>query len=80
MSNLCELNRYQIYREVKLHSSLQHENIITLFAAFKEGDQVRRSPSHAANRRASNLSLPCSSFLPSRPPCAVKPTPVVPAL
>uniref|UniRef100_A0A7R9VBT7 Protein kinase domain-containing protein n=1 Tax=Chlamydomonas euryale TaxID=1486919 RepID=A0A7R9VBT7_9CHLO len=40
MSNLCELNRYQIYREVKLHSSLQHENIITLFAAFKEGDQV----------------------------------------
>lgn len=41
MSNLCELNRYQIYREVKLHSNLQHENIIQLFAAFKEGDQVR---------------------------------------
>ncbi|KAG1671714.1 hypothetical protein FOA52_007506 [Chlamydomonas sp. UWO 241] len=40
MSNLCELNRYQIYREVKLHSNLQHENIVTLFAAFKEGDQV----------------------------------------
>ncbi len=41
MANLCELNRYQIYREVKLHSNLQHENIITLFAAFKQGDQVR---------------------------------------
>lgn len=40
MANLCELNRYQIYREVKLHSNLQHENIITLFAAFKQGDQV----------------------------------------
>lgn len=36
----CELNRFQIYREVKLHSSLQHENIITLFAAFQQGDQV----------------------------------------
>ena len=41
MGNLCELNRYQIYREVKLHSSLQHENIITLFGAFQQGDQVR---------------------------------------
>ncbi len=41
MANLCELNRFQIYREVKLHSSLQHENIIQLFAAFQEGDQVR---------------------------------------
>ena len=40
MGNLCELNRYQIYREVKLHSSLQHENIITLFGAFQQGDQV----------------------------------------
>ncbi|GAX74903.1 hypothetical protein CEUSTIGMA_g2349.t1 [Chlamydomonas eustigma] len=40
MGNLCELNRYQIYREVKLHSSLQHENIIKLFAAFQEADQV----------------------------------------
>ena len=40
MANLCELNRYQIYREVKLHSSLQHENIITLFGAFQQGEQV----------------------------------------
>ncbi|GAX76143.1 hypothetical protein CEUSTIGMA_g3587.t1 [Chlamydomonas eustigma] len=40
MGNLCELNCYQIYREVKLHSSLQHENIIKLFAAFQEADQV----------------------------------------
>jgi hypothetical protein len=36
----CELNRYQIYREVKLHSSLQHENIIMLYAAFQQGEQV----------------------------------------
>eukprot|EP00798_Chlamydomonas_sp_ICE-L_P027062 gene27062-2293_t len=40
MANLCELNRFQIYREIKLHGSLQHENIITLFAAFQEADQV----------------------------------------
>eukprot|EP00195_Chlamydomonas_chlamydogama_P005012 CAMPEP_0202904904 /NCGR_PEP_ID=MMETSP1392-20130828/31716_1 /ASSEMBLY_ACC=CAM_ASM_000868 /TAXON_ID=225041 /ORGANISM="Chlamydomonas chlamydogama, Strain SAG 11-48b" /LENGTH=588 /DNA_ID=CAMNT_0049592773 /DNA_START=178 /DNA_END=1944 /DNA_ORIENTATION=- len=40
MSSLCELNRFQIYREVKLHSSMQHENIISLYGAFQQGDQV----------------------------------------
>lgn len=43
MSNLCELNRFQIYREVKLHSSLRHENIISLYAAFQQGDQASDS-------------------------------------
>ena len=49
MANLCELNRFQIYREVKLHSSLQHENIIQLFAAFQEGDQVNGCLLETAN-------------------------------
>jgi len=40
LSNLCELNRFQIFREVKLHSSLSHEHIIKLFGAFQQADQV----------------------------------------
>jgi hypothetical protein len=35
MGSTCELYQHQIYREVSLHSSLQHENIITLYAAFQ---------------------------------------------
>jgi len=54
MGNLCELNRYQIFREVKLHSSLQHENIITLFGAFQQGDQVgARTDSSVSSNRTS---------------------------
>lgn len=30
----------QIYREVRLHSGLQHENIVTMHAAWQEGDKV----------------------------------------
>lgn len=30
----------QIFREVKLHSSLSHEHIIRLFGAFQQADQV----------------------------------------
>lgn len=40
LKSICELYQYQIFREVRLHASLQHENIITLHAAFQEGDQV----------------------------------------
>jgi serine/threonine protein kinase len=35
LSAICELYQHQIYREVRLHSSLQHENIVKLYAAFK---------------------------------------------
>jgi hypothetical protein len=35
MSSICELYQHQIYREVRLHSSCNHENIINLFAAFQ---------------------------------------------
>jgi hypothetical protein len=38
MSSICELYQHQIYREVRLHNTCAHENIIKLFAAF----QVRR--------------------------------------
>ena len=40
LSAICELYQHQIFREVRLHASLQHENIVKLFAAFKEGDRV----------------------------------------
>ena len=37
---VCDLYKYQIYREVHLHSGVQHENIITMHASFQEGDKV----------------------------------------
>ncbi|GIL48763.1 hypothetical protein Vafri_5211 [Volvox africanus] len=40
MQNLCELNHYQVFREIRVHSSLQHQNIIHLYAAFQEGTDV----------------------------------------
>ncbi|KAL6755436.1 kinase-like domain-containing protein [Haematococcus lacustris] len=40
LGSLCELNRFQIFREVKLHSGLSHEHIIRLFGAFQQADQV----------------------------------------
>uniref|UniRef100_A0A7S3VP34 Protein kinase domain-containing protein n=1 Tax=Dunaliella tertiolecta TaxID=3047 RepID=A0A7S3VP34_DUNTE len=40
LGNLCELNRFQIFREVKLHSSLSHEHVIKLYGAFQQADQV----------------------------------------
>ncbi len=35
MSSICELYQHQIYREVRLHSTCNHENIINLIAAFQ---------------------------------------------
>jgi hypothetical protein len=41
--SVCDLYKYQIYREVKVHSSLSHENIVHLYAAFQVGEaRVRR--------------------------------------
>ncbi len=38
--SLCELNRYQVLREIDIHSQLDHEHVIKLFAAFEERDKV----------------------------------------
>jgi serine/threonine protein kinase len=56
MSSICELYQHQIYREVRLHSSCQHENIIKLFAAF----QVRH-PACVWNNSCSTWAF-CSAF------------------
>jgi hypothetical protein len=44
MSSICELYQHQIYREVRLHSTCAHENIIRLIAAF----QVGRKPCYSS--------------------------------
>lgn len=40
LAAVCDLYKFQIYREVRVHASLQHENIVQLLSAFQEGDQV----------------------------------------
>ncbi|KAL6762355.1 kinase-like domain-containing protein [Haematococcus lacustris] len=37
---VCDLYKYQIYREVNVHAQLRHANIVLLLAAFQEGDKV----------------------------------------
>ncbi|KAG2422617.1 hypothetical protein HXX76_010398 [Chlamydomonas incerta] len=40
MAALCELNRFQIYREVQLHGKLAHAHVIGLYGAFQVDSQV----------------------------------------
>lgn len=40
LSQLPELQRLHLFREIKLHSGLTHPNIIAFYAAFMEGDNV----------------------------------------
>ncbi|KAG1668882.1 hypothetical protein FOA52_016051 [Chlamydomonas sp. UWO 241] len=40
LSAVCNLYKYQIFREIALHSRLQHENVVALHAAWSEGDNV----------------------------------------
>ncbi|GFH05921.1 protein kinase domain-containing protein, partial [Haematococcus lacustris] len=40
LASVCDLYKYQIYREVNVHAQLRHSNIVHLYAAFQEGDRV----------------------------------------
>lgn len=40
MHSLCEMTKYQVFREIKLHGSLHHEHIVQLYAAFQADTQV----------------------------------------
>lgn len=40
LDKLDELSRHQILREVSIHSAVHHENIISLYAAFQEDNQI----------------------------------------
>lgn len=37
MTKLNPISIHQVQREIRLHSGLQHENIIKLYAAFQVG-------------------------------------------
>jgi hypothetical protein len=40
LSAICELYQHQIFREVGLHASLAHENVVQLSAAFQVRDMI----------------------------------------
>lgn len=40
MTSLCEMTKYQVFREIKLHGSLHHDHIVQLYAAFQAEHQV----------------------------------------
>lgn len=40
LSAICELYQHQIFREVGLHASLAHENVVQLSAAFQVRDMM----------------------------------------
>ncbi|BDA48789.1 probable Aurora kinase A at N-terminal half [Coccomyxa sp. Obi] len=37
---LSALNWYQVQREIRIHSQLQHDNIVQMYAAFEDSDHV----------------------------------------
>ena len=75
LSSICELYQHQIFREVRLHAGLQHENVVKLYAAFKVRRRPRvplavsaTGPPGGAALIAANASrFPCA---PPRPPPA----------
>lgn len=42
-------------REIRLHSELQHENIVALYAAFEDRDHVYLLQEHASGARCAVL-------------------------
>lgn len=62
LSSICELYQHQIFREVRLHASLQHENIIKLYAAFKVRGAAASAAAdaHALCMTASSVRAPCA--------------------
>ena len=47
LTAICELYQFQIFREIRLHSKLQHPHVVDLLAAFREGQQVVLVLEHA---------------------------------
>lgn len=45
---LSNLNWFQVEREIRIHSQLRHENIIQLFAAFEDAENVYLAQEYAA--------------------------------
>ncbi|KAL6755432.1 kinase-like domain-containing protein [Haematococcus lacustris] len=40
LADQCDLQRVQLYREIRVHSRLQHQNIVQFYAAFLESNCV----------------------------------------
>ncbi|GFH13834.1 protein kinase domain-containing protein [Haematococcus lacustris] len=40
LADQCDLQRVQLYREIRVHSRLQHQNIVQFYAAFLEANCV----------------------------------------
>lgn len=49
LESLCELNHYQVLREIRVHAGLHHQNIIHLFTSFQEGNDVVLVQEYAEN-------------------------------
>jgi hypothetical protein len=51
---LSNLNWYQVDREIRLHSGLQHEHVIALHGAFEDKEHVYMVQEHAAGGARAN--------------------------
>lgn len=49
LESLCELNHYQVLREIRVHASLHHQNIIHLYASFQEANDIILVQEYAEN-------------------------------
>ncbi len=49
----------QVEREIQIHSQLDHENVIKLFAAFEDAENVYLAQEFAAGEACSRCMCPC---------------------
>lgn len=53
----------QVEREIKIHSQLFHQNIVSLFAAFEDADHVYLAQEYAAGPQTASLLILHSAAL-----------------
>uniref|UniRef100_A0A7S3VRI1 Protein kinase domain-containing protein n=1 Tax=Dunaliella tertiolecta TaxID=3047 RepID=A0A7S3VRI1_DUNTE len=61
-----DLERVQLYREIRVHSKLQHQNIVQFYAAFLEKDCVIIVQEYAAGGDLLRFMYKCGGRLPER--------------
>lgn len=59
-ANRCMVDVSQVEREIRIHSSLDHKNIIRLYAAFEDDSNVYMVQEYATGNIATRL--PCTSL------------------
>ncbi len=50
----------QVEREIQIHSQLDHENVVKLFAAFEDAENVYLAQEFAAGEACSMCMRPCN--------------------